>query len=74
MSKTEKENDSYSYQVFKKLREEKGVTEYQVSKGSGVSTTVLTQWSRGDYDLKVQKLMSIANYFGVPVTRFIEGG
>ena len=66
------ENKSFAYQKFKKLRENKGVTEYQVSLGTGISTTVFTQWSRGDYDLKLDKLKLIADYFGVPVTEFIE--
>ena len=66
------ENKSFAYQKFKKLRENKGVTEYQVSLGTGISTTVFTQWSRGDYDLKLDKLKLIADYFGVSVTEFIE--
>ena len=72
MSKTNVENNSYAYQKFKKLQEEKKVSEYQVSIGTGISTTVFTQWSRGDYDLKLDKLKLIAAYFGVPVTEFIE--
>lgn len=66
------ENKSFAYQKFKELRENKGVSEYQVSVGTGISTTVFTQWSRGDYDLKLDKLKLIADYFGVPVMVFIE--
>lgn len=66
------ENKSFAYQKFKEIRENNGVTEYQVSAGTGISTTVFTQWSRGDYDLKLDKLKLIAAYFGVPVTEFIE--
>lgn len=66
------ENKSFAYQKFKELREKAGITEYRVSAETGISTTVLTQWSRGDYDLKLEKLTLIANYFGVPVTDFIE--
>lgn len=66
------ENKSFAYQKFKKLREDKGVTEYQVSVGTGISTAVFTQWSRGDYDLKLDKLSKIADYFGVSVKEFIE--
>ena len=66
------ENKSFAYQKFKQLRENKGVTEYQVSVGTGISTTVFTQWSRGDYDLKLDKLSKIADYFGISVKEFIE--
>lgn len=68
----ETENTSYAYQKFKELREKAGLSEYQVSLGTGISTTVFTQWSRGDYNLKLDKLTSIANFFNVPVTEFIE--
>lgn len=66
------ENKSFAYQKFKQLRENKGVTEYQVSVGTGISTTVFTQWSRGDYNLKLDKLSKIADYFGVSVSTFLE--
>ena len=71
MANKEVENNSFAYQKFKQLREEKGVSEYQVAVGTGISTTVFTQWSRGDYNLKLDKLTLIANYFNVPVTDFI---
>lgn len=67
-----KENNSYAYQRFKELREKNNVTEYAVSSATGISTTVFTQWSRGDYNLKLDKLVLIADYFKVPVTHFIE--
>lgn len=67
-----KENNSYAYQQFKELQEKNNVTEYAVSSATGISTTVFTQWSRGDYNLKLDKLVLIADYFKVPVTHFIE--
>lgn len=72
MAVIETENFSYAYQKFKKLREKAGLSEYQVSLGTGISTAVFTQWSRGDYNLKIDKLILIANFFNVPVTEFIE--
>lgn len=71
MAEVIKENNSFAYQKFKELREKNRVSEYQVSVGTGISTTVFTQWSRGDYNLKLDKLTLIANYFNVPVTEFI---
>lgn len=68
-----KENNSYAYQRFKELQEKNNVTEYAVSSATGISTTVFTQWSRGDYNLKLDKLVLIADYFKVPVTHFIDG-
>ena len=70
----EKVNTSYAYKQFEKLCNERKVTPYQVSVGTDgkVSTTVLTQWKNGEYNLKLEKLSLIANYFGEPVTVFIE--
>lgn len=70
----EKVNTSYAYKQFEKLCNEKKVTPYQVSVGTEgkVSTTVLTQWKNGEYNLKLEKLMLIASFFDVPVTDFIE--
>lgn len=68
------ENTSYAYLKFKELCETNKVTPYQVSVGTKgkVSTTVLSQWKNGDYNLKLDKLTLIANFFKEPVTVFIE--
>ena len=70
----EKINTSYAYKQFERLCNERKVTPYQVSVGTDgkVSTTVLTQWKNGEYNLKLEKLSLIATYFGEPVTVFIE--
>ena len=67
-------NTSYAYRQFEKMCNERNVTPYQVSVGTKgkVSTTVLSQWKNGEYNLKIEKLSLIANYFGEPVTVFIE--
>lgn len=68
------ENNSYAYKKFKELCAERKVTPYQVAMGTDgkVSTAVLSQWKYGEYDLKIRKLTEIAQFFGVPVTEFIE--
>lgn len=68
------ENTSYAYLKFKELCDSRNVTPYQVSLGTDnkVSTTVLSQWKYGEYNLKLDKLILIANYFNVPVTDLIE--
>lgn len=69
------ENTSYAYKKFKHLCEERNVTPYQVSIGTQgkVSTTVLSQWKNNEYNLKIEKLSAIADYFGIPVMDFLEG-
>ena len=74
MAEIKVENTSYAYQKFKELCNSKNLTPYQVSVGTDgkVSTAVLSQWKNGDYNLKLDKLVLIANFFNVPVTVFIE--
>ena len=68
------ENTSFAYQKFKELCSIQNVTPYQVSVGTNgsVSTTVLSQWKYGEYNLKLDKLTLIANFFNVSVTEFLE--
>lgn len=61
------------YYVFEKLLEERGVTAYQVAKATGIATATLTEWKKGTYRPKVDKLMLIAKYFDVPLEMFLEG-
>ncbi len=60
------------YQVFEELLKKNGKTAYQVSKATGVSTATLSEWKKGTYTPKVDKLLLIANYFDVPVDIFIK--
>jgi repressor LexA len=68
------ENTSYAYRKFKELCDTHNVTAYQVSVGTNgsISTAVLSQWKNGEYNLKLDKLVLIANFFNVPITDFIE--
>ena len=60
------------YENFEKLCKEKGVTPYLVSKHTGIATSTLTEWKKGKYTPKVDKLMKIAEFFGVPLETFIK--
>ena len=60
------------YQKYAVLRDKAEVTDYEVSKRTGVPTSTLTNWKYGRYTPKVDKLKSIADYFGVPIDYFLE--
>lgn len=60
------------YEKYVRLREQKGVTDYAVAKGTGISTSTLSNWKSGRYTPKMDKINAIATYFGVPLTYFIE--
>lgn len=60
------------YQKYEKLRNDKGVTDYEVAKQTGISTATLSSWKSGVYTPKIDKIMLLAEYFGVSVTYFLE--
>lgn len=60
------------YQRYAELRNKRGVTDYEVAKNTGISTSTLTNWKYGRYNPKFDKLMALAKYFGVPVEYFAE--
>lgn len=60
------------YDKFAKLLKKKKVTAYQVAKATGIATATLTEWKKGTYTPKVDKLKLIADYFGVGIEYFLE--
>ena len=60
------------YEKFAELLAKSNKTAYQVSKDTGIATSTLTEWKNGTYTPKVDKLMILANYFGVKVNHFLE--
>ena len=62
-----------AHEVFNDLCKKHNTTPYQVGKKTGISQSTLSEWHRGLYTPKIDKLVAVANYFEVPVTVFIEG-
>lgn len=60
------------YERFEQLLVDKGVNANEVAKHTGIASSTLSAWKKGDYTPKIDKLCKIANYFGVPVTEFID--
>lgn len=60
------------YKTFKRLLDERNITAYQVSKDTGISQVVFSEWKKGKSKPKVDKLSILAKYFGVPLEDFIE--
>lgn len=61
------------YEKFKKLLDSRGVTPYRVSKETGLSTATLSDWKTGKSKPKQDKLIKIADYFGVTVDYLMTG-
>lgn len=60
------------YEIYQRMRDSRGETDYQVAKDTGVTSASLTNWKKGRYTPKIDKLQKIAKHFGVPVTVFLE--
>ena len=60
------------YKKYLELKERSGVTDYEVAKKTGVSTSTLTNWKYGRYTPKTDKLKKLADYFGVPLETLLE--
>lgn len=60
------------YSKFDQLLKESGKTIYRVSKDTGINTATLYNWKKGLYKPKADKLVILADYFGVTVDVFIS--
>lgn len=54
------------------MNELKCVTPYQVSVSTGVATSTLTMWKKGEYTPKADKILAIAKFFDVSIDYFLE--
>ena len=60
------------YEKFKMLLEKKNITVYQVAKDTGIATSTLSEWKKGKYQPKIDKMKKLADYFGVSIDYFLE--
>lgn len=61
------------YTNYTRLRDERGLTDAEVSKGCGVAQYTLSDWKRGKSVPKVDKLVKIAAFFGVTLDELVNG-
>lgn len=65
------------YENYQAIRDEKGLTDYQVAKGTGIATSTLSEWKKtmsgGGYTPKVDKLSKIAEFLEVPLSELVDG-
>lgn len=60
------------YQRYCKLRDKKGVTDYQVSKDTEITKSTFSDWKSGKSQPKLEKLLILADYFNVPLDYFVR--
>lgn len=62
------------YKKYAELRDELGVSDYKVSQDTGIAASTLSDWKNGLYVPKVDKLITLAKYFNVPLEYFLDKG
>lgn len=55
------------YERYEELLKKRGLKNSDVAKATGITNSVLSDWKRGKYQLKVDKLQLIADYLEVPL-------
>lgn len=53
------------YDIYVRLRDEKGVKDSDVAKATGITKSTFTDWKKGRSVPKDEKIQKIADYFGV---------
>ena len=53
------------YENYVKIRDSKGMKDSDVEKGTGIRSSVFSDWKKGRYKLKYDKLLRIAEFLGV---------
>ena len=61
------------YEIFKKLCEKNGVSSADVARATGVAKATLSEWKKGTYRPKADKLQKIADDFGVSLDYLMTG-
>ncbi len=60
------------YVVYTELRDKKGVSDYRVSRETGITKSTFSDWKSGRSNPKIEKIKKLADYFGVPIEYFYE--
>lgn len=63
----------HMYERYAKIRDEKGLTDYAVSKATGIAPSTISDWKSGRTTPKVDKLAKIARFLDVRIEDFIGG-
>ena len=61
------------YEIFERLLKEKNVKVADVTRATGIASSTFTDWKKGRYTPKQDKLQRIADYFGVTIDYLMNG-
>lgn len=61
------------YEIFARLLEERGLKAADVCRGTGLPSSLFSEWKRGKSTPKPDKLQKVADFFGVPLSYLLNG-
>ncbi len=61
------------YEIFSKLLEQRNLRAADVCKGTGLPSSLFSEWKRGKSNPKADKLQKIADFFGVSIEYLMTG-
>ncbi len=61
------------YEIFSRLLEERNLRAADVCKGTGLPSSLFSEWKRGKSNPKADKLQKIADFFGVSIEYLMTG-
>ena len=59
------------YDKYEKLRDEKGMSDYQIAIETGVSRSTLSDWKTGKHTPNLTNMHTLAKYFGVSIEELL---
>lgn len=60
-----------TYERYSEHRDKKGYTDYKVSCICNISPTTLSEWKKGKYTPKIDKLAKIAECLEIPIEEIV---
>ena len=61
------------YENYARIRDHLGLTDSEVARRTGIGKSVMSEWKKGRYQIKTDKLQRIAEVLGVTVDVLING-
>lgn len=61
------------YQNYEKIRNEKGLKDVDVARGTGISRAMFSEWKHGKFTPKIDKIRQIAEFLDVPIDYIVTG-
>ena len=61
-----------SYERYAAIRDERGMTDYAVAKETGIPASTLSDWKRGVYIPKLDKIAKICKLFCITIEEIAD--